>query len=120
MYIVPPPFFFSSSHKNCPVLDHVYYSLTCGNSRLLRAVTFGNGHLRAVTLGKARCLVGPGEIIVVFILLPDAAFVMLQCPLLMTDYPGLSLLDLYILIKVIKLKNCAIDCTFGLPLVVHG
>ncbi len=38
---------------------HVYFPLTRGNSRLLRQETLGNGHLRAVTLGNARCLVGP-------------------------------------------------------------
>ncbi len=35
------------------VLD-MYFPLTRGNSRLLLAVTCGNGHLRAVTFGNAR------------------------------------------------------------------
>ncbi len=50
MYIVAPPFL--SSHENCP--GHVYFPLTCGNFRLLRAVMLGNGHLGAVTLSGAR------------------------------------------------------------------
>ena len=57
MYIVAP--LFKSPTKNCP--GHVYFPLTRGNSRLLCAVTLGNGHLRSAMRGYARCLVGPGS-----------------------------------------------------------
>ncbi len=50
MYIVAP--LFEAPTKI--VLDIVYFPLTRGNSRLVRVVTLGNGHLRTVTLGKRR------------------------------------------------------------------
>ncbi len=52
MHIVAPPPFFLGSPENCP--GPCILSLTRGNSRLLCAVTLGNGHLCTVTLGNAR------------------------------------------------------------------
>ena len=59
MYSCPMAFLKLPQKLSCTYpRGHVYFPLTRGDSRLLRAVTLGNGHSRAVTIGNARCLVG--------------------------------------------------------------